>query len=200
MTKKEKLHLSKDPVLKKLISIFGELEIRQHTDLFDDLISSIISQQLSVKAADTIYKRFVSLFGNKIPTPQQILEMPDVQIRECGISYSKIKYIKGIADAVERGNLVIENLPKMADEQVLAELIKLKGVGQWTAEMFLMFSLGRQDLFSMGDLGLRNAISKLYGVDRDDIKAIEAITFKWSPHRTLACRYLWASLDNIPKK
>ncbi|KKQ75156.1 MAG: DNA-3-methyladenine glycosylase II [Candidatus Woesebacteria bacterium GW2011_GWB1_38_5b] len=199
MNKKALLHLAKDPVLKKLIKNH-KLVINQHSDLFEDLISSIISQQLSVKAAQTIQNRFEALYKNKFPTPKQILKTSDEKIRGCGMSYSKIKYIKGIAQAVLDGSLDLPNLPYLPDHKAVEELTKLKGVGTWTAEMFLMFSLGRQDIFSMGDLGLRSAMAKLYGVDRDDIKAIEAITIKWSPYRTIACRYLWASLDNTPKK
>lgn len=191
-------HLSTDPVLKKLIKQFGELEIKNDPKLFGHIIASIISQQLSVKASDTIEKRFVKLFG-KFPTPKQIIEMDTQRIRACGISYPKIGYIKGIAEAVEKGELKIEDLPNMANEEVLSHLIKLKGIGKWTAEMLLIFALGREDVFSMGDLGLRNAISKLYGIDRDDLKKIEKITIKWSPYRSFASRYLWLSLDNTPK-
>lgn len=193
-------HLSKDPVMKKLIAIFGEIKLREDNeiDLFEDLVESIISQQLSTKAADTISKRFKLLFGKSFPSPLKILEMPDDRIRECGISYSKIKYIKGIAEAVKSNSLNLSELAKLSDEKVLDELVKLKGVGKWTAEMFLMFSLNRSDIFSMGDLGLRNAVAKLYGVDRDNLKAIEKISKKWSPYRTIACRYLWNSLDNKP--
>ena len=196
---KAKKHLSKDPVLKKLIKQH-KIEIRQHIDLFEDLVSSIISQQLSIKAAGTIQKRFEALFGGKFPNPKQILKTSDDKIRACGISYSKITYIKGIAKAVDKGELVVDDLPDMTDQQVLEQLTKLKGIGTWTAEMFLMFSLDRQDIFSLGDLGLRNAVAKLYKVDRDDIGAIQQISTPWSPYRTIACRYLWASLDNAPKK
>lgn len=190
-------HLSVDPVLAKLIKKFGELEIKSDPNLFEHVISSIISQQLSVKASDTIEKRFTKLFGDKFPKPKQILKMDAEKIRECGISYPKIGYIKGIAEAVDEGRLKIDDLPNLPDEEVLEELIKLKGIGRWTGEMLLIFALGRQDIFSMGDLGLRNAISKLYGIDRDNLVEIEKITLKWSPYRSFASRYLWLSLDNI---
>lgn len=193
------LHLSKDPVMKTLISTYGELFFDWESDLYEDLIDSIISQQLSVKAAATISKRFKALYGETFPTPKEILAMPDDNIRECGISYSKIKYIKGIAEAIEKKEIDLEKLPKLRDEEVIAELTKLKGIGRWTAEMTLMFTLKRLDVFSMGDLGLRNAVSRLYHVDRDDLEKIEKISKKWSPYRTIAARYLWKSLDNLPK-
>lgn len=193
-------HLSKDKILKSLIETHGSLDWDYEVNLFDDLISSIVSQQLSVKAADTIYKRFKNLFGGVTPTPEQILEVPDEKIRECGISYSKIKYIKGIAKAVKEGGLDISGLPNLSDQKAVEELTKLKGIGLWTAEMFLMFSLKREDIFSLGDIGLRNAVARLYNIDRDDLKKIEEISLKWSPYRTHASRYLWKSLDNTPLK
>lgn len=195
-------HLSVDPILAQVIQVYGELLERDisNVDIFADLVESIISQQLSVKASDTINKRFLALFGNKFPLPGKILEMPDDKIRACGISYSKIKYIKGISEALLNKSLDLEALKRLPDEQVLAELIKLKGIGPWTAQMLLIFTFARPDIFSMGDLGLRSAIAKLYGVDRDDLKAIEKITLAWRPYRSLACRYLWKSLDNTPKE
>jgi DNA-3-methyladenine glycosylase II len=200
MQYKASLHLSKDKVLKKLIKIHGPLDWDYEVNLFDDLISSIVSQQLSVKAADTIYIRFKNLFEGGVPTPQQILKESDEKMRECGISYSKIKYIKGIAQAVKGGNLDLSALSNLPDQKAVEELTKLKGIGQWTAEMFLMFSLKREDVFSLGDLGLRNAVAKLYNIDRDDLESIEKITIKWAPYRTHASRYLWKSLDNTPLK
>lgn len=185
--------------MKTLISSYGELLFDWESNLYENLIDSIISQQLSVKAAATISKRFKALFGETFPRPKQILEMPDEKIRECGISYSKIKYIKGICEAIEKGELDLEKLPNLSDEEVIAELTKLKGIGRWTAEMTLMFTLKRLDVFSMGDLGLRNAVAKLYNVDRDDLKKIEEISGNWKPYRTLASRYLWKSLDTTPK-
>jgi DNA-3-methyladenine glycosylase II len=196
---KARKHLSKDPVMKKLISDYGELPWEWEVDIFSDIVGSIISQQLSVKAADTIQKRFIALLPGGKMTPESILTLTNDAIRECGISRPKIKYIKGVAQAVEDGTLNIPNLSNLSDRQVLIELTKLKGIGQWTGEMLLMFSLKRPDVFSMGDLGVRNAMAKLYDIDRDDFLKIEEISMKWKPYRTLACRYLWKSLDNSPK-
>jgi DNA-3-methyladenine glycosylase II len=198
MSKKAILHLSKDPVIKKLIKEFGEVKLTPNNNLFEDVVSSVISQQLSVKAASTIQGRFETLFGH-FPTPEEIIKMDQEKIRACGISYPKVRYIKGIALAVIEKSINLIDLPNLPNEKVIEELVKLKGVGKWTAEMLLIFSLAREDVFSFGDLGLRTAVANLYVVDRDDLLAIEAITSKWSPYRSYASRYLWKSLDNSPK-
>lgn len=192
-------HLQKDPVIKKLIDSYELPGWSYDKNLFLELVESIIGQQLSVKAADTITKRFKIAVGSDTPTPEQILAVDDDTLRTAGNSYSKIKYIKGICTAVINKEVDFESLRELDDELVIDELIQLKGVGRWTAEMFLMFSLGREDVFSLGDLGLRNAVSRLYNVDRDDLKAIETISLAWKPYRSLASRYLWKSLDNTPK-
>lgn len=191
-------HLSHDPIMEKLIEVFGSLPLHKSNSVFEDIVESIISQQLSVKASDTIYKRFLSLFGGKFPEPSQIIQMPDEKLRECGISFSKIKYIKGLAQAVSDGSFEPEKLKDLSDDMVLEKLTELKGIGPWTAEMLLIFTLQRPDVFSMGDIGLRNAIAKLYKVNRDDLKKIKKISDQWKPYRSLACRYLWKSLDNEP--
>lgn len=199
LSEKVKKHLSVDPVMQKLIKKHDLAPIVQNfsgSKLFCDIIESIISQQLSVKAADTIFKRFLFLFGNKFPILKQILSKSDDDIRSCGISYSKIKYIKGVAQAVLDKKIDLDNLHNLTDEEVINVLVALKGIGRWTTEMLLIFSLAREDIFSLGDIGLRNAVSRLYNVDRDDLKGIEKISRSWSPYRSLASRYLWRSLDN----
>lgn len=190
-------HLKKDPIMKKLIEKHPIPEWSSDTNIFLHLVDSIISQQLSVKAGNTIYGRFKDLFPDNIPTPENILQLSDDQIRACGISYPKIKYLKGLAQAIQDGLLHVDDLIALDDEKVIEELIKIKGIGKWTAEMTLIFSLKRPDIFSVGDLGLCNAVAKLYNVDRNDKKKIEKISQKWKPHRSLACRYLWMSLDNV---
>lgn len=187
-------HLKHDPIMRGIIEKCEVPEWSQKTDLFHDLVDAVISQQLSGKAAATIFGRFKELFDGKFPKPLQIIKMPDEKMRGCGISYSKIKYIKGIAQAVENKELDLKKLPDLADEKVTEELIKLKGIGKWTAEMILIFSLRRPDVFSVGDLGLRNSVSRFYKVDRDDLEKIEKISLKWSPYRSMACRYLWQAL------
>jgi DNA-3-methyladenine glycosylase II len=185
----------KDPIIEALIKKYGELDWNYEVDIYRDIIESIISQQLSVKASDTIFKRVIDLFGGKLPTPQEVLLMPDEKMRACGVSFSKIKYIKGFCQVIVDKQIDLENLPTLSDEEVVEELTQLKGIGKWTAEMILIFTLKRPDIFSMGDLGLRTAVSRLYMVDRDDIKAIEKITSKWMPFRSMASRYLWKSLE-----
>lgn len=189
--------LSKDPVMKKLVKEHGEIELPDRTThLFEDLVDSIVSQQLSLKAAATIFKRFKSLFPEgEFPPPQAILEVPDKDIRSRGLSFSKIRYIKGICMEIIEGRLKLEELWDLTDEDAKAKLVALKGIGEWTAEMILMFSLGREDIFSVGDMGLKNAIQNLYGIEKNDKKALIALSEKWAPYRSWACRYLWKSLD-----
>jgi DNA-3-methyladenine glycosylase II len=121
-------------------------------------------------------------------------------LRAVGLSYAKAKYVKSVCEHALSGDVDFEGMRNLPDEEIIAELIKIKGVGRWTAEMFIMFSLNRPDVFSLGDLGLRNAVAKLYNVDRDDLAAIEKISQKWKPYRSLASRYLWKSLDNAPSE
>lgn len=196
MTKKARGHFKKhDPIL---YSYIEKIEWKEHVlseNLFEDLCESIISQQLSLKASSTIFDRFKKLFKGQI-TPEKLLKINDEKIRDCGISYSKVKYLKDLAAKVHRKELNLSELDKLPDEQVIEELIKVKGIGRWTAEMFLMFALGREDIFSHGDLGLRRAIQKMYGFKKEpSVKQIEKITGKWSPYKTFACRVLWKSLE-----
>ena len=197
--KKALKFLRKDLVFRKIIKENEIEELDGETDLFQDLIESIINQQLSGKAAATIFGRFKNLFKTKtFPLPQEILKISDEKIRGCGISYPKIKYIKGICQAIVDKSLDIKKISVLSDEEVIIELTKLKGVGRWTAEMILIFSLRRPDVFSIGDLGLRNAVSLRYKIKREDIKKIEKISQSWSPYRSLAARLLWRSLNNKP--
>lgn len=164
---------------------------------FEALVEAIISQQLSVKAADTIFARFVALFPYaKFPKPEAVVTLPLSKFRQVGISGQKASYIKDLASAVVKGQLKLRSLYRLDNEQVIAELTKIKGIGRWTAEMFLMFTLRRPDVFSYGDLGLRNAIQRLYKLkNAPSEQQLESISKKWSPHRTTAARYLWKSLE-----
>lgn len=191
-------HLKKkDPVLAKVIDQVPPFK-RETTGVnyFLDLVESIVSQQLSVKAADTIWGRFVQLSDDPEITAEAILKIPDQKIRDAGISWSKIKYIKDLAQRTVDSPDMFEHFDRMTDEEIITELTKVKGIGRWTAEMFLMFAMGRPDIFSYGDLGLRNAIKKLYKLsDNPTPEEAEKISAKWKPYRTVACRYLWKSLD-----
>ena len=163
---------------------------------FLDLIEIVIGQQLSMKAADSILKRFLTLFPAK-PKPDDVLKVSVEKLSAVGLSNSKANYVKNIAFAISSGALILDQLEKQTDDEIKKELIKIKGIGPWSAEMFLIFSLKRPDVFSVGDLGLRSAIEKLYGIKRDNLKEIEKLADSWRPHRSLASRLLWASLDNI---
>jgi DNA-3-methyladenine glycosylase II len=170
-------------------------QISEEENFLHDLCDHIISQQLAGAASETIFNRFKALFKNKKITPQKILDLPDEKLRSVGLSGAKTKYIKDLAKKVFEGELVLEELPKLTNEQVIAELTKVKGIGKWTAEMFLMFNLGREDVFSYGDLGLMNAIIRLYKIEGKPTKdQLEKLEENWKPYRSFASRILWKSL------
>lgn len=200
MTKTVLAHFrSVDPILFSVLETIHDkqtLTPKKSSDVFSDLVESIICQQLSNKAGATIFARFCALFPKKIITPKMVLAMPDEKIRSTGPSWSKISYIKNIARAVESGQLNLGTIEIKSDEDVIIELTKIKGIGRWTAEMFLMFTLGREDIFSYGDLGLRKAIMKLYGFKKEPtVRQMETLTNRWKPYRTWAARILWRSLE-----
>jgi DNA-3-methyladenine glycosylase II len=194
------LHLAKDRRLKRLIDRHAEpLTITRQKDMVFYLCVSIMSQQLSTKVAHTIRLRYLDLFGGKAPVPEQILETPHATLRAIGLSNSKVTYIFNVARfAVEEG-LDHRKLDKMDNEAVIAYLTQIKGVGRWTAEMLLMFGLGREDVFAIDDWGIQNAMIAVYKLNREDKKAfrekIVRISSKWSPFRTYACMYLWRYKD-----
>ena len=199
MYKNAILHFKKvDPILYNLAKSQTPFVLEIAPDLFTRLTRSIIGQQLSVKASSAIYLRFEKLFKNKI-NPKEILDLKDDDVRKSGISYPKIKYIKDLALKTYTKKLILESLKNSSEEIVIAQLTKVKGIGTWSAEMFLMFALGREDVFSLGDLGLKNAIKKHYKIEDINTEIMLEISKKWSPYRTYACKILWTSLDNQPK-
>lgn len=197
MQKHVREHFRKaDPILYTVIADIPLVSIPKRSDYFVVLCEAIINQQLSEKAGDTIWKRFMALFAKKNITPKTVLSMPDATIRAVGTSQSKISYIKNLATHVENKIIHLHRLPGMSDKDIITELTNVKGIGPWTAEMFLMFSLGREDVFSYGDLGLKNAIKRLYRFRRDPTrKQMEKIVTRWVPYRTWAARILWRSLE-----
>lgn len=201
MIPKVKMHFqSADPVLFAALSKMKkherELAPRVTDDYFADLCEAIINQQLSDKAGRTIFSRFQALFPKGIISPQQVLALSDEAIRGIGASWSKVRFIKNLAGSVIHKQLSLASLKDVSDEVVIRTLTGVKGIGPWTAEMFLMFSLGREDVFSYGDLGLRRAIQKLYGFRKEPtMRQMKRIVTKWSPYRTYACRILWKSLE-----
>ena len=190
-------HLKKDKILATILDRYTVSSPKISTNLFRDLLEAIVSQQLSNKAASTIFSRFLNLFpGEQIPKPEEVLKLSEESLRSCGLSHQKASYLKSLAVEITLHKLVLEELHILPDEAVITALTKVKGIGPWTAEMFLIFSLGRQDTFSLGDLGLRTAVSRLYGVDRENKVKIEKISQNWSPYRSLACIYLWKTITN----
>lgn len=201
MYKKVSDHFKKaDPklhkILEKVYAIHGDelFNLKRQEFLFDELVESIVSQQLSIKASDAIYKRIIDLMPDKILKPESLLKIKDDKLRKAGLSFGKLKYLKDLSEKIKTGHLDLEKLRSLENEEVIKELTKVKGIGKWTAEMFLMFALGREDIFSHGDLGLKNAIKKIYGFEEYKIEEVEEIVIKWSPYKTFACRILWKSL------
>ena len=188
-------HLSKDKKLKAIIYRQQPLKLVRRKNIHLHLCSSIMSQQLSTRVADTIHKRFLKLYGGKGPTPGQILDTSVEMLRAIGLSNAKASYIHNVARfAIEEG-IDYRHLNKMDDEEVITHLTRIKGVGKWTAEMLLMFTLGREDVFAVDDLGIQQSMKALYKLDNSDKKQFRedllTISWKWSPYRTYACLHLW---------
>jgi len=188
-------HLSRDPVLGELLLRVSLPKLELRTDHFVALARSIVGQQLSTKAAQSIWLRFLTLFKGA-PTPKAVLKLTEQKMRAVGLSFSKIKYIKNLAQfALEHPKF--PELAALTDAEIIELLTEIKGIGRWTAEMFLIFALGREDVFSNGDLGLRNAVKRLYKLRKDPSpEKLDKITKAWSPYRSHAARVLWKSLDN----
>lgn len=184
-------------VLKRVYAVFGDelFGVSKKEFLYDSLVESIVSQQLSVKASDAIYQRVLNLMPGKKLKPANLLKVKDEDLRKAGLSFGKIKYLKDLSEKVKSGELNLDSLEKLENEEVIKELTKVKGIGRWTTEMFLMSALGRADIFSHGDLGLKNAIKKIYGFKEYKIEEAEEIVIKWSPYRTIAAKILWRSLE-----
>jgi len=192
-------------VLARLIDAVGPLSDARDArpdleDHYGALVRSITGQQLSVLAARAIYGRLTARFGDRPPTPAEILADEPEELRAAaGLSRAKVSYLRSLAEHVISGELELERMDALSDEQVIVELTAVKGLGVWTAQMFLMFHLERPDVLPVGDLGIRRAIERAYGLDDlPDAPTIEAIAEPWRPQRTLACRYLWRSLQNEP--
>ncbi len=191
-------HLQKD---KKLASILGseihELKCRKNIPI--RLMASIMSQQLSTKVSAVIFKRFLEIYNGKEPKPQQVLDTPFEILRAIGLSNNKVGYIKNVAAFCIDHAINDKKLAKMDNDSIIDLLVQIKGVGQWTVEMLLMFSLEREDVFAVDDLGIQQAICKLYKLDATDKKMLKAkmlrLSSKWSPYRTYACIHLWKWKD-----
>jgi DNA-3-methyladenine glycosylase II len=199
-------HLSAgDPVIGALIERFGKpdevLARRGHRpgDAYGALLRSIVGQQLSSKAARTIYERLIGLFGDRTPSPRELLDTDPERLRGVGLSRAKVAFLRDLAEHVEDRELDLEHLAELPDTEVQEQLTQVKGLGPWTVDMFLIFHLGRPDVLPVGDLGIRRAAQLAYGLDElPDAAELERIAEPWRPHRSLACLYLWRSLDNAP--
>lgn len=192
-------HLKKDKVLKTILGHSEPLVLSTHKNIPLRLCASIMSQQLSVKVARVIYKRFLELYNGKEPEPAQIIATPFEDLRGIGLSNSKVEYVLNVAQFSIDHQLTDKKLKQMSDADVTALLTQIKGVGKWTVEMLLMFTLGREDVFAVDDFGIQSAMKRLYKIDDSNKKEFReqllAISYKWSPYRTYACMHLWQWKD-----
>jgi DNA-3-methyladenine glycosylase II len=191
-----------DPILAPIISRAGLATMSPHKNYYQELVESIVSQQLSVKAARTIMKRFLELFpSSEFPAPDQILAKTVEEMRAVGLSRQKATYIQDLAVKVIEGTVRFNHLDTLSNEEVIAELTQIKGVGVWTVHMFLMFCMGRLDVLPTGDLGIKNGIYALYNLkEKPSPEEMEKIAKKnkWYPYESVASWYVWHSLDNKP--
>ena len=186
-----------DQRMGKLIEKFGPPNFNLMNNYYESLIRSIVYQQLSGKAASIIYERFLDLFVFDIyPKPKDVLEVSIETLRSSGLSYQKVNYIRDLSEKWQDGTMNLTDIDSMTDEEISSELIKVKGIGQWTADMFLMFTLGRPDVFPFGDLGIQKGVMIITNMNRlPTQKEMERKTKKWQPYRTVAAWYLWKLVD-----
>jgi DNA-3-methyladenine glycosylase II len=193
--------LQQDPVMANLIRNAQGIIQEPHEDIYLTLLGSIISQQLSTKVARVIRDRFLNLFPDQYPGPELVLNQPDEVLRGVGLSFQKIGYLRNVASFAQEGQLDYQLISVLGDEDLIRHLVQIKGVGRWTAEMILMFTLVRPDVFPVDDLGIQNAMKKQYHLSQTGkslLAEMVRIAEAWRPYRTLASRYLWQSLDNAP--
>jgi DNA-3-methyladenine glycosylase II len=178
----------------------GDPRAGRPRDHYGALVRSIVGQQLSTKAARSIYNRLTDRFGGRTPTPDEVLADDPEELRAAaGLSRAKVSFLRSLAEHVQNGSLELERLDQLPDEEVIAELVAVRGLGVWSAHMFLMFHLGRQDVLPVGDLGIRRAVMRRYELaELPTPEELERIAASWRPYRTLACRFLWRSLDATP--
>jgi len=197
-----------DPTMAALIARIGEIDLETRlrrrseerpADAYGALLRAIVGQQLSTKAARTIYGRILELFGGSTPPPERLLEASEEDLRAAGLSGRKVEYVRDLASHVLAGELELERLGELSDEEVIEEIVAVRGLGVWTAEMFLLFHLERPDVLSGGDLGIRKAVQVEYELgEMPSPRRVLEIGEPWRPHRSLASLYLWESLANVP--
>jgi DNA-3-methyladenine glycosylase II len=197
-----------DPAMAALIGRVGKIDLETRlrrrseerpADAYGALLRAIVGQQLSTKAARTIYRRVCDLFGGTTPSPEQLLDVSEEDLRGCGLSGRKVEYVRDLAAHVLSGELELDRLGELSDEQAIEEIVAVRGLGQWTAEMFLIFHLERPDVLSGGDLGIRKAVQIEYGLaEMPAPQRVLEIGEPWRPYRSLASLYLWESLASVP--
>lgn len=199
LTLAEKHLAVSDPKLALIIKKYQPCKIAPHQDYYAELISSIVSQQLSTKAASTIWKRVLGVFEDKLPTPEQLINADTEKLRACGVSYQKVSYMKDLAQHIIDGRLDMQHITTLPNNELIEQLTAVKGIGQWSAHMFMIFSLGRLDILPIGDLGIKKGIQKIYGLSElpnaNQIIKISELN-NWSPYESVASWYIWKSLDN----
>jgi len=193
-------HLSRrDPVLRKLIERVGPCRLRPSRNKFLTLVEAIVSQQLSTRAASSVYNKLLDAVGRKNPGPHDILDTPPEALARAGLSRRKISYILDVSRLFAGGELSARKLARMSDEELVEELTRIRGIGRWTVEMYLIFALGRPDVLPTGDLGLKKAMADNYGLDRlPSEEEMHRIAEPWRPYRTVGTWYMWMSFDNVP--
>jgi DNA-3-methyladenine glycosylase II len=199
----EKQLAEKDKRLAPIIKSSGPCRIKPHKDHYGELVGSIVGQQLSSIAAGTIWRRVLDLFGGKMPTPEQLIRIDDQKLRDVGLSWAKVRYVKDLARHILDGSLDLGHISTMPNEQLIEQLTAVKGLGEWSAHMFMMFGLGRLDILPTGDLGIRKAMMNIYGLKElpDPARMITiANQNNWHPYESVASWYLWQGLDNNPMK
>lgn len=196
------IHLSKDKKLKKIIELQQPFVLNKRKQVWLHLCASIMSQQLSTRVAEVIYNRFLNLFPGRKPTLQAVIDLPFETLRGIGLSNAKTNYVKNVCTFFHAEKITDASLHKMSNEDLIKYLSQIKGVGQWTVEMILMFTLGREDILALDDLGIQQGMIKLYKIEAANKKELREKMLKhaakWSPYRTYACRYLWGWKDDVP--
>ncbi|MDQ3568343.1 MAG: DNA-3-methyladenine glycosylase [Actinomycetota bacterium] len=193
-----------DPIMAAFVRRIGPLERGARRrgrpdDAYGVLVRTIVGQQLSTKAARSIYNRLAAIFGDRPPTPEELLAADEDELRAAGLSRPKIRYLRDLASHVLTGEVDFDSMHALSDEEVSARITAVKGLGQWSADMFLMFHLSRPDVLPVGDLGVRRAVERAYELpEMPDPDALRILAEPWRPHRTLASFYLWESLDAVP--
>ncbi len=196
-------HLAaRDKRLAPIIKSSGSCRLKPHTDHYGELVGSIVGQQLSAKAAAAIWRRVLDLFSGQMPTPAELIKIDGQKLRDIGLSWPKVGYVKDLAEHVLDGRLDLTHIAKMPNDQLIEQLTAVKGLGEWSAHMFMIFGLGRLDVLPVGDLGIRKAVMNIYGLkELPDPPAIVTIANQnnWHPYESVAAWYLWQSLDNSPQ-